>query len=79
MIGICGGKMIIVVKTSDGKEHKADIPQEYPYIEEDLLRSIENNINPAEMLLELACAGSRAARGEINKCENNRLLKTILD
>lgn len=69
--------MKIVVVTDDGRRHETEISPEL-MCHSDILNALENNINPADALVELASAGSEALRGNKIRPEGNDILLTLL-
>lgn len=69
--------MKIVVVTENGNKHETELPEEM-VCHSDILTALKNNINPADALAELACAGSEALRGNVIKPEKNEILQAIL-
>ncbi|MFA6097329.1 MAG: hypothetical protein WC788_06920 [Candidatus Paceibacterota bacterium] len=69
--------MKITVVTDDGREHETEISPEL-MCHSDISNAMKNNINPADALIELAGAGSKALRGNKIKPEGNDILMALL-
>lgn len=58
-------------------EFRKEIPEE-TFCSSDIEKAVERGLHPAETLIELACAGSRAIRKKEIKIEGNAILQAIL-